>query len=134
MLVNADAVCLAGVTVRVGHASHEYSSVAYGTEARSITMEACHVMGGTGLRIPLPVDSLRILLLNLHGCVVEVRADATSAFDSGASFCVSAHCQYSAWSSCRQRTFYQPAALPVLCANKSVAHVEYTQRRVRKTA
>lgn len=74
LLSNTDACCLIGLTVRVAHASHEYSSVAYGTEARAIVMRHCHVMGGTGLRVPYPVDPLRVLLLQLQDCVVQVRA------------------------------------------------------------
>jgi hypothetical protein len=73
LLSNTDAVCLTGLTIRVANASHEYSSVAYGSDGRAITLEACHVMGGTGLRIPYSVDPLRILLLSLRSCVVQVR-------------------------------------------------------------
>ena len=72
LLSNTDACCLVGVTVRVAHASHEYSSVAYGTEGRSIVMRQCHIMGGTGLRVPYHVDPLRVLLLNLQECVIQV--------------------------------------------------------------
>ena len=73
VLSNSDTMCLVGVTIRVAHASHEYSSVAYGSDGRSITLECCQLMGGTGLRVPFSVDPLRILLLNLRGCVIQVR-------------------------------------------------------------
>jgi hypothetical protein len=72
VLCNCDTICLAGMTIRVAHASHEYSSIAYGSEGRAITMEACHVMGGTGLRIPYAIDPLQVLLLSLRSCVIEV--------------------------------------------------------------
>jgi hypothetical protein len=73
LLSNADTLCLSGVTVRVMHSSHEYSSIAYGPNARSIVLDSCHVMGGTGLRIPYSIDPLRVLQLNMKRCVVQVR-------------------------------------------------------------
>jgi hypothetical protein len=72
VLSNCDAICLAGLTLRVVHASHEYSAVAFGPDSRSITLEGCHIMGHTGLRIPYAQDPLKILQMNLFGCVVQV--------------------------------------------------------------
>lgn len=79
VLCNCDTVCLSGLTLRVSHASHEYSSVAYGPDGRSVTLDACHVMGHTGLRIPYALDPLRVLRLNLLRCVIEVRHTCCSA-------------------------------------------------------
>lgn len=73
MLVNADTCYCENIVVRVVHASHEYSCIAYGPSARSITLEGCSIMGGTGLRIPYSVDALRLLHLTMRNCVVRVR-------------------------------------------------------------
>ena len=78
VLCNCDTVCLSGLTLRVSHASHEYSSVAYGPDGRSVTLDACHVMGHTGLRIPYSLDPLRVLRLNLLRCVIEGAKDGLS--------------------------------------------------------
>jgi hypothetical protein len=72
ILVNADAVCLQNLTVKVEAAAHEYSSVAYGPDGRAITMRQCTVMGCTGLRIPYTLDPLTQLLLRMEGCTVQV--------------------------------------------------------------
>eukprot|EP00892_Ulva_mutabilis_P006950 jgi/Ulvmu1/4627/UM002_0358.1 len=71
ILVNADTCYCENIIVRVVHASHEYSCIAYGPGARSITLEGCSIMGGTGLRIPYSVDPLRLLYLNMQNCVVR---------------------------------------------------------------
>lgn len=73
ILVNADTCYCENIIVRVVHASHEYSCVAYGPNARSVTLDGCNIMGGTGLRIPYSVDPLRLLHLSMHNCVVRVR-------------------------------------------------------------
>ena len=72
ILVNADAVCLHNITVKVEAAAHEYSSVAYGPCGRAITMKQCTVMGSTGLRVPYTLDPLTVLLLKMQGCTIQV--------------------------------------------------------------
>lgn len=76
VLVNADACSFSNIIVRVVHASHEYSCVAYGPNARCITLQGCSIMGGTGLRIPYSVDPLRLLQLHMRKCVVRVCCSA----------------------------------------------------------
>lgn len=77
VLVNAESCYCQNITIRVVHASHEYSCIAYGPNARSITLVGCSIMGGTGLRIPYSVDPLRLLQLSMHKCVVRVRCTPT---------------------------------------------------------
>lgn len=72
ILVNADAVCLHNVTVKVEAAAHEFSSVAYGPRGRAITMKQCTVLGSTGLRVPYTLDPLTVLLLKMEGCTIQV--------------------------------------------------------------
>jgi hypothetical protein len=36
-------------------------------------MRQCSIMGGTGVRIPYSLDPLRVLLLNMESCTVQVR-------------------------------------------------------------
>lgn len=78
VLVNADSCYCQNIVMRVVHASHEYSCIAYGPNARSVTLEGCSIMGGTGLRIPYSVDPLRLLQLSMRKCVVRVRCDQSS--------------------------------------------------------